>query len=231
MDTPNDPLKSNGCEGGNADRLKDDDKGIRSLFSQAFTFVGAAAEGKNLPTFDLPEVAFLGRSNVGKSSLINALTHRKALARVSRTPGRTRQINFFKGSQRLILADLPGYGYAKAPKQEIALWNVLVPFYLRYRKSLKCVYLLIDARHGFKDSDRGVMDYLDVHGVPYQIILTKGDKVKPQETQECFEKILRELKGRPQALPHVLRTSSRQKQGIEDVQRTIARLIIEDASL
>src|SRR5262249_1839425 len=147
----------------------------RRLFAQECRFVAGAASLDRLPEPELVEVAFAGRSNVGKSSLVNALTGRGALARASNTPGRTRQINFFRLDDALMLVDLPGYGYARAPKREIAAWTKLVDAYLRGRAPLRRLMLLVDARHGLKDSDRDLMKMLDAAAVSYQGVLTKID--------------------------------------------------------
>ena len=151
----------------------------RLLFAGACDFVAGAATVAQLPPLGLPEVAFAGRSNVGKSSLINALTGRKALARVSHTPGRTQQINFFSLADRLMLVDLPGYGYAAVSKQKVANWTGLIEDYLKGRPQLKRVCLLIDARHGLKETDKAAMELMDSSAVVYQVVLTKADKLKP----------------------------------------------------
>lgn len=159
-----------------------DDLGLeygRKLFAQSCEFIIGVANLEQLPPTDLPEIAFAGRSNVGKSSLVNALTGRKTLARTSNTPGRTQQINLFSLDERLMLADLPGYGFAKAPKKEVERWIDNMTGYLAGRQPLRRCCLLIDARHGLKVSDRDVMALLDKTAVSYQIILTKCDKVKP----------------------------------------------------
>ncbi len=151
----------------------------RKLFARECRFVMGVAQLDGLPEITAPEVAFAGRSNVGKSSLVNALTGRRTLARTSHTPGRTREINFFLLGERLMLVDLPGYGYARASKTSIRDWTALVRGYLKGRPNLRRVCLLVDARHGFKDSDRAVMAALDEAAVSYQIVLTKIDKTRP----------------------------------------------------
>ncbi len=150
----------------------------RLLFARECRFVAAATEVANLPDASLPEIAFAGRSNVGKSSLLNALVGHKALARVSNTPGRTQQVNFFDLGGRLMLVDLPGYGYAKAPQTAVAGWTRLIEGYLRGRAVLTRTMLLIDSRHGLKDSDRAAMKMMDASAVTYQIVLTKTDMTK-----------------------------------------------------
>jgi GTP-binding protein len=178
-----------------------------------------------LPDNDLPEVAFAGRSNVGKSSLLNALVGRKKLARASSEPGRTREINIFKIEDKLRLVDLPGYGYAKAPKTEIARWNTLVRDYLRGRPSLKRLFLLIDSRHGVKPNDLEVMDTLDASALVYQLVLTKTDKISATE----LEKVIVAAKGviakRPAAHPDVLACSAEKGTGLASIRYEIAFLI------
>src|SRR5215471_17402627 len=148
----------------------------RRLFAAEARFIAGASTPSGLPPEGLPEIAFVGRSNVGKSSLVNALTGRRMLARISNTPGRTRQINFFDLGGRLVLVDLPGYGYAEAPKSAVKSWTGLVRHYLQTRAVLRRVCLLIDSRHGIKDIDRPLMRILDTAGVAYQMVLTKADK-------------------------------------------------------
>jgi GTP-binding protein len=196
----------------------------RHLFAQDCVFLGAAVETTRLPETALPEVAFAGRSNVGKSSLVNALTGRKTLARTSHTPGRTRQLNFFDLGGRLMLADLPGYGYARAPKTEIKRWSALARRYLRGRPSLRRVCLLIDARHGAKDSDRMIMAELDQAAVSYQAVVTKADKVKPQALAAVLDALQRELARHPAAHPHCPVTSARTGQGIAELRAALAAL-------
>ncbi|HVJ50990.1 MAG TPA: ribosome biogenesis GTP-binding protein YihA/YsxC [Aliidongia sp.] len=155
----------------------------RLLFAQECTFINGSTLLSTIPEAALPEIAFAGRSNVGKSSLVNALTGRLTLARVSNTPGRTQQLNFFDLGRRLMLVDMPGYGYAKAAKSEIARWTELVETYLKGRPSLRRVLVLIDARHGVKSTDEPVMKMLDTAAVSYQLVLTKADKLKPKELE------------------------------------------------
>ncbi|MBE7635417.1 YihA family ribosome biogenesis GTP-binding protein [Sneathiella sp. P13V-1] len=196
----------------------------RLLFAQECKFVAGAATLTMLPDLPLNEVAFAGRSNVGKSSLINALTNRNTLARTSNTPGRTQQINFFELGGELYLVDLPGHGYAKASKSKIEAWTGLVNTYLRGRPKLRRVCLLIDCRHGLKDVDRDVMKMLDTAAVNYQIILTKSDKSKKSELDKVIEKTEQELSKRPAAHPVVLLTSSAKGTGIEELRAEIASL-------
>jgi len=196
----------------------------RLLFAQACDFVVGAASVEQLPPEGLPEVAFAGRSNVGKSSLINALVGRKALARISNTPGRTREVNFFDLGHRLMLVDLPGYGYAQAAKTEIRRWNRLIDDYLRGRPGLRRVALLIDARHGIKDNDRTVMARLDQAAVSYQVVLTKADKVKPSERPALLQRLAAELRRHPAAHPEILLTSAARGEGLAELRAALAAL-------
>jgi GTP-binding protein len=192
------------------------------LFRQDCRFVAGAATPQRLPAPSLPEVAFIGRSNVGKSSLINTLVNRKDLARTSKTPGRTQQLNFFNLGEQLMLVDLPGYGYAKASKSAVAEWNQLISYYLRNRSILRRVCVLIDSRHGLKENDIGMMRMLDEHAVPYQIVLTKTDKQKkPQEIIDGVEAV----RADHAALhPQILLSSSVNAKGIEDVREALYEL-------
>ncbi len=196
----------------------------RKLFAGACDFVAGAMTAEQLPPPGLPEIAFAGRSNVGKSSLINALTGRKALARTSNTPGRTQQINFFDLGGRLILADLPGYGYARASKGKIRAWTQLVMLYLKGRACLRRVLLLIDARRGIGDGDREVMAGLDEAAVNYQVVLTKCDKAPAAELAAMTAEIAAELAKRPAAHPDIAVTSSRDGSGIAELRAVIAGL-------
>ncbi|MGH7099629.1 MAG: ribosome biogenesis GTP-binding protein YihA/YsxC [Stellaceae bacterium] len=186
----------------------------RRLFARETRFVAAASEPAALPPDGLPEITFAGRSNVGKSSLLNALCGRRMLARTSRTPGRTRQLNFFEISDRLVLVDLPGYGHAEAAKSEIARWNRLLRFYLQTRAALRRTCLLIDARHGIKEADRPLFDLLDACGVSYQIVLTKIDKVPAADIEAVARRAATELAGHPAAHPEIHLTSARDGCGL-----------------
>lgn len=193
----------------------------RRLFAGSCDFVAGAASESALPPGRLAEVAFAGRSNVGKSSLINALTGRKALARVSHTPGRTQQINFFDLGGKLMLVDLPGYGYAKASKQRIGEWSDLIVRYLRGRPSLRRVLVLIDSRHGLKDSDREIFKLLDETAVSYQVVLTKADET-PRTVDAVKAVVAAELAAHIAAHPEILATSSRRGTGIPELRAALA---------
>ena len=192
------------------------------LFNQDCTFMLSVAALKQLPDPNLPEVAFIGRSNVGKSSLINALVGRRSLARTSNTPGRTQQLNFFDLAGQLRLVDLPGYGFAKAPKEIVDQWNVLINRYLQGRPNLERVFVLIDSRHGLKESDLGMMKQLDKAAVPYQVILTKIDKITPKRCEELLRKTLEGIAKNPAAFPEVLATSSEKRIGFQALKAQIA---------
>ena len=194
----------------------------RLLFARDCAFIAGAADGAALPDETLPEIAFLGRSNVGKSSLVNALTGRRTLARTSNTPGRTRQINFFALDRRLMLVDLPGYGYAAASKSAIASWTRLVQQYLRGRARLRRVCLLIDARHGIKEPDRPVMQLCDAAGLSYQVVLTKIDKLALTARAASGEAVAAELATHSAAHPEIHLTSAEKRLGIAALRATIA---------
>jgi GTP-binding protein len=196
----------------------------RRLFAQECRFVNGSARLDTIPDAGLPEVAFAGRSNVGKSSLLNALTGRAGLARISNTPGRTQQLNFFRLGGRLMLVDMPGYGYAEAPKAEIARWTELVDTYLKGRPSLRRVLLLIDARHGLKPTDEPVMRMLDENAVSYQGVLTKADKMKPRALARVVETTASALARRAAAHPVLHVTSSVTGDGIAGLRAAIAGL-------
>lgn len=191
------------------------------LFAQECTFLRSSPSIETLPDYNLPEIAFAGRSNVGKSTIINALTGRSHLARASNTPGRTQQLNFFQLANHLILVDMPGYGYAEAPKDLIKQWNELIRLYLLGRPTLKRVYLLIDSRHGLKKNDLEMMNMMDETAVSYQIILTKGDKITPTQLTTLVEKTEKILKIHGAAYPVVIPTSSEKRIGIDTFREAI----------
>ncbi|MBX3453032.1 ribosome biogenesis GTP-binding protein YihA/YsxC [Ferrovibrio sp.] len=196
----------------------------RLLFAGPCEFKAGAATVEMLPPPGLPEVAFAGRSNVGKSSLVNALTGRKTLARVSNTPGRTQQLNFFELGAKLWLVDLPGYGYSKVGKQAAADWTRLTLDFLKGRPNLRRVLLMVDSRHGIKDSDEDVMGVFDEAAVVYQIVLTKADKTKPAELAATLAATQARVKRRVAAHPDVLVTSSYAGLGIPELRAEIAEL-------
>jgi GTP-binding protein len=205
----------------------------RLLFARECDFIIGAAELVQLPDGDRLEICFAGRSNVGKSSLINALTGRKSLARASNTPGRTQQLNYFALEHpdiaSLYLVDLPGYGYARAPKKEVERWQGVLNGYLSGRASLRRCFLLIDSRHGVKGVDTEIMDMLDTAAVSYQVVLTKADKVKASELDKVIEGTVETIKKRPAAYPQLIVTSSEKQEGIEDLRAAVARLAFESA--
>ena len=194
-----------------------------ALFRGPCTFVKGVVSVADLPKDGRAEVAFAGRSNVGKSSLINALTGRTSLARVSVTPGRTRELNFFTLGA-LYLVDMPGYGYARAPKKAVKGWTRLIGDYLKGRRELKRVFLLVDARHGIKPNDKETMMLLDEAAMSYQVVLTKADKPKASELEAVQAKVASELAKHPAAYPQVLTTSARMGGGIEELRAAIAAL-------
>ncbi len=201
----------------------------RRLFAGAWHFLAAAGSLALLPPMAGPEIAFAGRSNVGKSSLINALTGRRALARVSHTPGRTRELIFFGGPDRLVLADMPGYGYAAAAKSAVAAWTRLAHDYLRNRATLCRVYLLVDARHGLKDVDGAILDALGQAAVSHEIVLTKSDQVSVAVLAERIGAVQAAMRKRPAAFPGLIATSARTGAGIAQLRAAIARLVAERA--
>ena len=184
-------------------------------FTRPCNFVISVADLVQLPESDFDEVAFAGRSNVGKSSLINALFNQTKLAKTSSTPGRTQQLNFFNFDNKLYLVDLPGYGYAKAPEKLVKQWQVVLKTYLRGRPTLRRVFLLIDSRHGLKKEDREIMKLLDESAVTYQVVLTKIDKISEKALSSVSTAIAEELKKHAAAMPETLATSSEKKIGLD----------------
>lgn len=197
----------------------------RWLFAQECTFVAGADDVEALPAPTLPEIAFAGRSNVGKSSLINALMGRKSLARVSHTPGRTQQLNFFLLAKHLYIVDMPGYGYAAVSKTKLKVFSELIQSYLKGRVPLKRVFLLIDSRHGLKPPDLVVMELLDKAAVSYQIVLTKIDKTSSSDLEKLLDSLTTTLKKHPAAFPTPLLTSSHTKEGLESLRECIGEMV------
>lgn len=199
----------------------------RKLFAGRCDFVKGVVAMDGLPPADRPEICFAGRSNVGKSSLINALTGRKALARASNTPGRTQEINFFDLGGRLYLVDLPGYGYAEAPVAVVAKWQALLKTYLAGRATLRRAYLLIDARHGAKAVDHEIMALLDVAAVSFQAVLTKADKIGATALDAVIARLGEDLKRHPAAYPEIIATSSETSAGLPTLRAAAERLLRE----
>lgn len=196
----------------------------RMLFAGGADFLKGVVAMDGLPPADRPEVCFAGRSNVGKSTLINALTGRKALARASNTPGRTQEINFFTLGEDHYLVDLPGYGYANAPVDVVAKWQRLLKNYLSGRASLRRAFVLIDARHGVKKVDEEIMSLLDTSAVTFQCVLTKADKVKEADREKVLAQVRSRLATHPAAFPEIVMTSSEKGQGIDTLRAIIAGL-------
>jgi GTP-binding protein len=206
------------------------------FFAKPWVFIRSVPSMNLLPPQGPAEIAFAGRSNVGKSSLINALVGKKGLARTSNTPGRTQELNYFvpdgysgEGADLppMALVDMPGYGYAKAPKTEVDRWTKLVMDYLRGRVTLKRVYVLIDARHGVKTNDEEVMNLLDKAAVSYQLVLTKIDKIKQAGVPRLIEETLLKIKRRPAAFPEVIATSSEEGEGIDELRAAISLAVTQ----
>lgn len=200
----------------------------RKLFAGECDFVKGVVAMDGLPDADRPEICFAGRSNVGKSTLINAVTGRKALARASNTPGRTQEINFFDlAAGTMWLVDLPGYGFAKAPVNVVAKWQALLKTYLSGRANLRRAYVLIDARHGVKAVDHEIMSLLDSAAVSFQVVLTKADKVGPDAIAKVVDRVAVDLKKHPTAFPEIIVTSSEKGDGVPVLRAAIAKLLAE----
>jgi GTP-binding protein len=220
---------SAGMTGSGADFSAAEIEAGRRLFAGEWNFLTAAGSVASLPAMTAPEIAFAGRSNVGKSSLVNALTGRRALARTSHTPGRTQELIFFGGPRRLVLVDLPGYGYAAAAKSKVAAWTTLIHDYLRGRATLARVYVLVDARHGLKAADDVILDTLGKAAVSHEIVLTKCDQVSAAALAECIAGVTAAMKKRPAAFPDLVATSAHTGAGIETLRAAVARLLAERA--
>jgi GTP-binding protein len=204
----------------------DDIETGRLLFTRAWMFSRGSPGLDHLPPDDRPEIAFAGRSNVGKSSLLNALVGQHGLARASNTPGRTQELNFFTDPEAdLYLVDMPGYGFAEAPKDKVAAWNRTLRSYLSGRRTLLRVFLLVDARHGLKPVDDEIMGLLDSAAVSYQVILTKADKISRTDLEGVIARTTQSLAKHPAAYPHIIATSAETGTGFEDLRAVVAKLI------
>jgi GTP-binding protein len=201
----------------------------RLLFAAEWNFVSAASSLASLPSMAAMEIAFAGRSNAGKSSLINALTGRRALARTSNTPGRTQELIFFGGPQRLVLVDMPGYGYAAAAKSKVAEWTALIHEYLLGRATLARVYVLVDARHGLKDADDAILTTLSKAAVSHEIVLTKCDQISAAALAARSDEVKTAMRKRPAAFPDLIATSAHTGAGVENLRAAIVRLMAERA--
>jgi GTP-binding protein len=199
----------------------------RLLFARECRFRYASNAVENMPAPGLPEIAFAGRSNAGKSSLVNALTGRSALARTSRTPGRTQELIFFELGSELMIVDMPGYGYAAAPVETVKAWSEFARAYLRGRRNLYRVYVLVDARHGLKAPDLEMLDLLDKSAVSYQLVLTKSDELKAKDVTARVASVEAALKRRPAAFPAVILTSAHKSEGIAELRAAVATLLAE----
>jgi GTP-binding protein len=198
----------------------------RALFAKPVRFVAGVATLEQFPVLTLPEVAFIGRSNVGKSSLLNALVNNGRLARTSNTPGATKQLNFFNLHELLHLVDVPGYGYAKAAKKDVKQWQGLLFDYLRGRAQLARAFVLIDARHGVKEADKEMLTLLDDAAVSYQFVLTKIDKATGAEIEQALERTMAVIAKHPAAHPGIVSTSAQAKQGIDALQDAVLDALI-----
>jgi GTP-binding protein len=204
------------------------EKGNDKLFKTPCDFLLSVAQFSALPEETLPEVAFAGRSNVGKSSIINAIFNSRRIARVSNTPGRTQHLNYFRVGEKFYFVDMPGYGFAQAPKTIVLQWKKLMARYLSERATLKRVYILIDARHGIKSNDKLFMSDLDKMGLSYQLIMTKSDKISATQLEKTHASIMEEIKNHPAAYQEVLKTSSEKKRGLDEVRTSILKACLLD---
>ena len=200
----------------------------RKLFTKPCHFQRGVLELAQMPDANMPEIAFAGRSNVGKSSLINALTGNSTIARTSNTPGRTQEINFFDLGHRLMLADLPGYGFAQAPKEKVGAWTDFIKLYLKGRPTLRRALVLVDSRHGLKDIDRDIMKLMDTSAVNYQVILTKADKLKPGPLAKVTAEVKEAITKHVAAHPEVLVTSAADGFGIAEARAVLSELALPE---